>query len=116
MPLPWQLFATWGSIVVFEGTPFASVPFSFDSSELPIVTIYAFYIPIFIQWMKKATDETTVRRYVIPALAICGSAFMVYACLAGHKMANFWYIIVFAVFMLIGRHYKVKTEKAQQAK
>jgi len=110
-----QLFATWGSIVVFEGTPFASVPFSFDSSELPIITIYAFYIPIFIQWMKKATDETTLRRYVIPALAICGSAFMVYACLAGHKMANFWYIIVFALFMLIGRYYKKKTEKAQQA-
>ena len=111
-----QLFGTWSSIVVFEGTPFASVPFSFDSSELPIITIYAFYIPIFIQWMKKATDETTMRRYVIPALAVCGSAFMVYACLAGHKMANFWYIIVFAVFMLIGRYYKVKTEKAQQAK
>ena len=106
-----QLFATWGGITVFQGTPFESVPFSFDSSELPIITIYAFYIPIFIQWMKKATDETTLRRYVIPALAICGSAFMVYACLAGHKMANFWYLIVFAVFMLIGRAYYKKTEK-----
>jgi APA family basic amino acid/polyamine antiporter len=27
--------------------------FSFDSSELPIITIYAFYIPIFINWMRK---------------------------------------------------------------
>ena len=107
-----QLFATWGSITVFQGTPFESVPFSFDSSELPIITIYAFYIPIFIQWMKKATDETTLRRYVIPALAIFGSAFMVYACLAGHKMANFWYLIVFGIFMLAGRYYKKKTEKA----
>ena len=25
--------------------------FNFDSSELPIVTIYAFYIPMFIAWM-----------------------------------------------------------------
>lgn len=27
--------------------------FSFDSSELPIITIYALYIPIFIMFMKK---------------------------------------------------------------
>ncbi|MGN1231256.1 MAG: APC family permease, partial [Anaerotignum sp.] len=31
-------------------------PFSFDSSELPIVTIYAMYIPIFAMQMKKAKD------------------------------------------------------------
>ena len=96
-----------------KGTLSKGVPW--NTVMLPIITIYAFYIPIFIQWMKKATDETTLRRYVIPALALCGSAFMVYACLAGHKMANFWYIIVFIVFMLIGRYYKLKTEKAQKA-
>jgi hypothetical protein len=73
----------------------------FDSSELPIVTIYAMYIPIFITWMKKATDENTVRRYVLPGLAILGSAFMVLACLIGHGVANFWYLIVFAFVMLI---------------
>ena len=40
--------------------------------------------------------------YVIPALAMLGSLFMVYACIVGHGMANFWYLIVFAVVMLIG--------------
>ena len=93
----------WGGVKVFVGTPFESVPFSFDASELPIISLYAMYIPIFINWMRKSTDETAVRRYVFPILAICGSLFMVYACLVGHKMANFWYLIVFAVIMLIGK-------------
>lgn len=98
-----SLLETWGGVKVFVGTPFESVPFSFDASELPIITIYAMYIPIFVNWMRKAEGETSLRRYVIPALAICGSLFMVYACLVGHKMANFWYLIVFAVIMLIGK-------------
>ena len=97
-----SLFETWGGVHVFVGTPFESVPFSFDASELPIITIYAMYIPIFINWMRKATDETPARRYVIPCLAIIGSLFMVYACIVGHRMENFWYLIVFAVIMLIG--------------
>ena len=77
-------------------------PFVFDSSELPIITIYAMYIPIFIVWMKKATDESTVRRYVLPGLAIVGSLFMIMASIIGHGIANLWYLIVFAIVMLIG--------------
>ena len=103
-----SLLETWGSVKVFTGTAFESVPFSFDASELPIITIYAMYIPIFINWMRKAKDESTLRRYVIPVLAIAGSLFMVYASLVGHKMENFWYLIVFAVVMLIGKFLKKK--------
>ena len=98
-----NLAGTWNSIVVFQNTPFQSVPFVFDSTELPIITIYAMYIPMFIQWMRKEKEESTVRRYVLPALACVGSVFMVYASIVGHKMGNFWYLIVFAVFMLVGR-------------
>lgn len=103
-----NLAGTWSHITVFAGTPFESVPFFFDSSELPIITIYAFYLPIFVNWMKKAKDESPLRRYVIPALAICGSIFMVIACLLGHRMANFWYLIVFAIIMLIGAKLRVR--------
>ena len=103
-----SLLETWGSVKVFAGTAFESVPFSFDASELPIITIYAMYIPIFINWMRKAKDESALRRYVIPVLAIAGSLFMVYASLVGHKMENFWYLIVFAVVMLIGKLLKRK--------
>jgi len=76
--------------------------FVFDSSELPIITIYAMYIPIFLMWMKKANDVGTEKRYVRPILAILGSLFMVYACIVGHGMENFWYLIVFAIVMVIG--------------
>ncbi len=103
-----SLFETWGGVHAFVGTSLESVPFSFDASELPIITIYAMYIPIFISWMRKATDETALRRYVIPGLAILGSLFMVYACLVGHRMENFWYLIVFAVIMLIGAAFRKK--------
>ena len=100
-----NLAGTWSHAVAFVGTPFESVIFFFDPTELPIITIYALYIPIFINWMKKAADESALRRYVIPTLAICGSIFMVIACLIGHKMGNFWYLLTFAVIMLIGKRF-----------
>ena len=76
--------------------------FVFDSSELPIITIYAMYIPIFIQWIRKQKDESVLRRLILPILSICGAVFMVAACILGHGMACVWYLIVFAVFMLVG--------------
>ena len=79
-----------------------SGPFVFDSTELPIITIYMMYIPILIQWMRKETDQNVVRRFVFPVLALCGSVFMVFACILSHKWACFWYMIVFAVVMVIG--------------
>lgn len=41
-------------------------PFCFDSSELPIITLYGMYVPMFIQLMRKATDLGTFRRFVMP--------------------------------------------------
>ena len=79
-----------------------SGPFVFDSSELPIITIYMLYLPIFVMWIKKATDETATRRYVLPLLAICGSLFMIYASIMGHGIACFWYLIVFAAVIAVG--------------
>ena len=78
-----------------------SGPFVFDSSELPIITIYMLYLPIFVMWIKKSTDESAMRRYVLPLLAICGSLFMIYASIMGHGIACFWYLIVFAAVMAV---------------
>lgn len=77
-------------------------PFVFDSSELPIITTYPMYIPIYIMWMKKAKDMGMLRRFILPGLAIAGSCFMVLACILGHGISNLYYLIVFAVFMLVG--------------
>ena len=77
-------------------------PFVFDSTELPIITIYLMYLPILVQWMRKEKDQPVVKRFVLPCLALCGSVFMVYACILSHKWGCFWYMIVFAVIMAIG--------------
>ncbi len=82
--------------------------FAFDSSELPVITLYLFYIPIFLCWMQKGREEPPLRRYVLPALAVAGAGFMVYASIVSHGIANVWYLIVFAAVMLIGAPYRRK--------
>ncbi|MBO5953769.1 MAG: APC family permease [Oscillospiraceae bacterium] len=85
-----------------ETVSLAGKPFAFDSTELPIITIYLMYLPIFFQWIRKEKDQSPMRRFVMPILAMCGSAFMVVACIFSHRMACLWYVILFAVIMLIG--------------
>ena len=77
-------------------------PFVFDSTELPIITIYLMYLPILIQWIRKEKDQSVLRRFILPVLALCGSVFMVLACILSHKWGCLWYLIVFAVVMAIG--------------
>ena len=77
-------------------------PFVFDSTELPIITIYLMYLPILFQWIRKEKDQSVVRRFVLPILAICGSLFMILACIISHGIGCVWYLIVFAVIMAIG--------------
>jgi APA family basic amino acid/polyamine antiporter len=77
-------------------------PFVFDSTELPIITIYTMYLPILIQWIRKEKEQNVIRRFIMPVLAICGSVFMVIACIFSHGWGCVWYLIVFAVIMTVG--------------
>ena len=90
--------------------------FNFDSSELPIITIYAFYIPIFISWMIKSKELGFVKRFLIPSFATLACFFMIFAAVYAHGITPFltakengafsfpvlFYFIVFAAVMLIG--------------
>lgn len=109
-----NLAGTWSSAVAFAGTKAESVILFFDPTELPIVTIYAMYIPIFIMWMAKEKEQTFSKRYLLPVLAIIGSLFMVYACIVGHGMENVWYLMVFVVVMAIGAFYTKKKETVKK--
>jgi len=91
-----------------------SGPFVFDPTEIPIVTIYAMYLPIFIAWMVKEKDQGIGKRFVLPILAFIGSAFMVFACVLAHGMACVWYLIVFAVIMIIGAFFMKKNNKVNE--
>ena len=103
--------------------------FGFDSSELPIVTIYAFYLPIFIMFMKKAKDVSPVKRILLPALAIIGACFMVFAAFYAHGYSPYisakadgkfscpvlFYLIVFAVIMAVGTVFSKKKDIGDNA-
>lgn len=90
--------------------------FNFDSSELPIVTIYALYIPIFVVWMIKGKDLSFARRFILPVVAIICCMFMVFAAVYAHGITPFiaaqekgefsfpvlFYLVIFAVIMIAG--------------
>ncbi len=88
--------------------------YGFDSSELPIITIYPMYVPILVIMMLKEKDLHPVKRFVLPGLSIVGVGVIVAASIIKHGMANVWYLIVFAVIMGIGAYvyYRKKPAKA----
>ena len=92
----WMLYFYGGPLSGWFG------PISFDSSELPIITLYAGYIPMFIMMMRKERDLHPVKRFVMPALSICGCIFMVAAAIIGHGIHVLWYLLFFAVIMAVG--------------
>lgn len=99
--------------------------FNFDSSELPIVTVYAMYIPMMIMWMKNEKDLGVMKRFILPALAIFACGFMVFAACYAHGYTPFmnaqaegkfscpviFYLIVFVVIMVVGAFFKGKKAK-----
>lgn len=99
--------------------------FSFDSSELPIITIYAFYIPIFLMFIIKHGKENIFKNIVMPLIGIIASAFMVFAAVYAHGITPYlnakangefsfpvlFYLIVFAVIMVIGTFFYKKDGK-----
>lgn len=119
----WGLFVSAVWLVYFYGANLGSGwfgLFNFDSSELPIVTIYAMYIPIFIAWMIKEKDLGVFKRFVLPIVSILSCAFMIFAAVYAHGITPYlsakeagefsfpvlFYLIVFALFMGIGTIFK----------
>ena len=96
--------------------------FSFDSSELPIVTIYALYIPIFFMFMVKHGKESIFKNVIMPLIGIIASGFMVFAAVYAHGLTPYWkakangefsfpvlfYLIVFVVIMIVGMFFYKK--------
>ena len=110
----WLLYWYGADVLMMAELPTWFGNFSFDTSELPIVTIYASYIPIFIAMMVKEKDLGAFKRIIMPILAICGCIFMVYAAIYSHKMAVVFYLIIFAVIMIIGTLFMKKKDAPLQ--
>ncbi|MCQ2462939.1 MAG: amino acid permease [Clostridia bacterium] len=96
-------------------TPFAnSNMFLFDSTELPLVCVYAFYIPVYIMLIVKGNGLNPFKRFVMPILSIAGAFLFIYASIAKHKMANVGFIIVAAVIMIVGALFYRKSAAVKQ--
>ena len=91
--------------------------FSFNSSELPVITIYAMYIPMIIMWMVKEKNLNTLKRFIIPILSIISCCFLVFVAIMAHGVNPYldaiknnkgfsfpvlFYLIIFVIVMLIG--------------
>lgn len=119
----WFIYYYFSNLAAF---PWLGV-FSFDSAELPIITIYAFYIPIFVNFMKKTKEFGFFKRFFVPSLAIIGSLFMCCAALYAHGIEPFllarkqgyftfpvlFYLIIFTLIMLLGVYLKKRNDKKE---
>jgi APA family basic amino acid/polyamine antiporter len=91
------------------------VPFLVDVSELPIVTVYAINLIIFVQMIRKEKDLKPFFRFVLPILGIISCIVMLSAAVIAHGINIVWYLIQFifvmAVFFVITFVQKKKTNK-----
>ncbi len=123
----WGLFISAAWLLYFYGANLSSGwfgLFNFDSSELPIVTIYAMYIPIFIAWMIKEKELGVFKRFILPIASVICCAFMVFAAVYAHGVTPYlaakeaggfsfpvlFYLIVYAVFMIVGVLFRKKNK------
>lgn len=84
--------------------------FAFDSSELPIVALYAMYIPIFVK-MISLKELPFTKRMIMPVLAIISSVFMIIAAIYSHKWEVFYFLIVTFIFMILGIKVNLNNKK-----
>ena len=99
--------------------------FNFDSSELPVITVYALYIPIFIGFMRRHGKGDFKRGILLPVLSIMASVFIIFASVYAHGIRPYFkakeigefsfpvlfYLIIFIMIMLIGVILKKVDEK-----
>lgn len=74
--------------------------YGFDMTELPTVTMYASYIPIFIMMIKKERQLTAFGRFVLPSLSVMSCLFMIFAACFTHRQEILWYLLTFVLIML----------------
>ena len=123
----WGLFVCALWLIYFYGANLTSGwfgLFNFDSSELPIITIYGMYIPIFIAWMKKEKEMGTFKRFVLPLMSLFACLFMIFAAVYAHGITPYlaakangtfsfpvlFYLILFAVVIILGAVFKKKNK------
>ncbi len=92
--------------------------FNFDSSELPVIVLYAMYIPIFLK-MYKDKDLRLGKRILVPTMAIFSCLFLIGCAIYSHGIVKYqaaavegkfafpvlFFLIVTAVVMFAGKFF-----------
>ena len=71
-----------------------------DTSELPIALLYGLFISLYVWMMISFKNESILRRFVFPGLAIAGSIFIVVA--AVQKDLFFVFLVLTLLFLGVG--------------
>ena len=73
---------------------------AFDCSELPVVTAYVTYIPIFFMYMKSCRKKKFYGKCMLCTIGICACMFMVYSAIIAHRGEIFSYLCFLSSLML----------------
>lgn len=87
--------------------------FAFDPTELPIVTSYFLYIPIFVMMLFKLKDVNGFKRFIAPLIAIIGCIFMMIATIYSHQKFVIGYLIVFIILNAAGMFFAKEKGKSK---
>jgi len=75
---------------------------SIPITSLTPITLMSFYIPIFIQVMRKERGWNFFNRFVMPALAIAGALLLIYMVFDTNPVGMAIYLGIFAFIMFLG--------------
>ena len=126
----WLLYFYGSVITTIGGNAPWFGQFSFDASELPIVTVYGMYLPIFVAMFFKEKGLSFFKGKIAPVAAMLASIFMVGAAIYAHGIAPYlsakangefsmpilFYLIIYAVIMIIGVGFLVAGNKKKAKK
>ena len=90
--------------------------FSFDSSEMPVVTIYAMYIPMFFVFIIKSRKDENIISLLVTAAGICACLFIMTCAIIAHGRDALDYFLAFTAIMLVGAIFQKNKQKEDARK
>lgn len=82
--------------------------FGFDISEIPVVTVYGMYIPLFYMFLKKWGRKISSLKRLAVSMGIVACVFTAVCATYAHFTDMTDYILVFAAIMLMGSLFRKK--------
>ena len=85
-----------------------------EADEIVIVTQYALYIPIFLNLIFREKEFNFFQRFVLPAVGTLACVFMCYCCVHSYGSLVWSYLVVFLIFMAVGRIFYKKPDELRK--